>query len=477
MGNRAQLFKNTIALSAPNIINPFVSFALILVISRSLGAQGLGEYSLILAWQAIFVTMASMGLGALVIREIARKPETLQAFFANALTFGLVSSLLAVFAMIATVKLMDYPQRIIIGATISSLSLIPSTAIRYIEAVFRSVEKSEYLALCYMAENVARVLFSVVLLLLGFDLLWIFVAITLVNFLTFVMMMYLCRIVVGRPRWSFDLEIWKLMAGQSPTFLSIAIFSTLHLSMPEIMLSKLLDIEAVGIFSAASRVVSFATVIPVGFCMALLPAMTKGYANGIDELRRMTSDSIRYAFIFIFPIVLGTAVLSNQLIQMIYGAKFLAAPPVLSLMAFGIAPYFVLVSLAQVLVSTDNQGFDLKVNIIAVLVSFALHIALVPVFGVIGSSMSTIICFLVLNQMQYKFIKKKLFSIDFWSVSSRPLLASLLMVVLTLILRDRNVILNIFVSAAFYGVVIIVIGGITREELSKLISIISKRSA
>lgn len=477
MGNRAQLFKNTIALSAPNIINPFVSFALILVISRSLGAQGLGEYSLILAWQAIFVTMASMGLGALVIRETARKPETLQAFFANALTFGLVSSLLAVFAMIATVKLMDYPQRIIIGATISSLSLIPSTAIRYIEAVFRSVEKSEYLALCYMAENVARVLFSVVLLLLGFDLLWVFVAITLVNFLTFVMMMYLCRKVVGRPRWSFDLEIWKLMAGQSPTFLSIAIFSTLHLSMPEIMLSKLLDIEAVGIFSAASRVVSFATVIPVGFCMALLPAMTKGYANGVDELRRMTSDSIRYAFIFIFPIVLGTAVLSNQLIQMIYGAKFLAAPPVLSLMAFGIAPYFVLVSLAQVLVSTDNQGFDLKVNIIAVLVSFALHIALVPVFGVIGSSMSTLICFLVLNQMQYKFIKKKLFSIDFWSVSSRPLLASLLMVVLTLILRDRNVILNIFISAAFYGVVIIVIGGITREELAKLISIISKRSA
>lgn len=477
MGIRAQLLKNTIALSAPNAINPFVSFALILVISRSLGAHGLGEYSLILAWQAIFVTVASMGLGALVIRETSRKPETIQSFFMNSMIFGLVSSLLAMAAMIATVELLGYPERIVLGATISSLSLVPSTAIRYIEAVFRSIEKSEYLALCYMLENVARVVLSLILLLLGFDLLWVFAAITFVNFVTFILMMYFYVKVVGRPQWSFDWAIWKLMIRHSPTFLSIAILSTLHLSMPEIMLSKLMNIEAVGIFSAASRIVSFATVIPVGFCMALLPAMTKGYEHGLEALEKMTVDSLRYAFIFIFPIVAGTAILSSQLIHIIYGVKFEASPPVLSVMAFGMVPYFVLVSLAQVLVSTDNQGFDLKVNLIAVFVSFILHLALVPLLGVVGSTVATISCFIILNQLQYRFISRKLFSIDFKVISWKPLLASLIMAVVTLYMRDHNLFLNVAVSAIFYGISIIALGALTREEIANLFNILRKKTA
>lgn len=477
MGSRAQLLKNTIALSAPNVINPFVSFALIFVISRSLGAQGLGEYSLILAWQAIFATVASMGLSALVIRETSRKPETIHIFFSNAMIFGLVSSTLAVIAMLGTVEFMDYPHRIIVGATISSLSLIPSTAIRYVEAAFRSVEKSEYIALCYMTENVVRVLASVALLLMGFDLLWVFGAITLINFVTVLLMMYFYVRIIGRPRWNFDWEIWKLMTKQSPTFLSIAILSTLHLSMPEIMLSKLLNIEAVGIFSAAARVVGFAMVIPIGFCMALLPALTKKYQDGLVELHAMTSDSVRYAFIFIFPIIIGTTILSDQIIHIIYGDKFSDAVPALRLMVFGVAPYFVLVSLAQVLVSTDNQAFDLKVNLVAVIISFVLHMALVPLLGVMGSILATIICFIILNQMQYGFMKKKLFVLDFWSLSFKPLLATALMAPVTLLLCDYNILINVLFSAIIYAIAIIVLKALTSEEIIHILNILRKKTS
>ena len=477
MGTRARLLKNTIALSAPAAVNPFISFALIMVISRRLGAQGLGEYSLILSWQAIFASIASLGLGALIIRETARRPETIHSFFVNSLIFGLVSSLIAMISMIMIVKLLDYPHRIMVGAAISSLSLFPSTSVRYVEAIFRSTERSEYLALCYMLENIARVLISVILLLLGFDLLWVFAAITFSSFATFALMMFFYAKIVGIPKWSCDWAIWKLMFRQSPTFLSIAIFSTLHLSMPEIILSKLMDIESVGIFSAAAKIVGFATVIPIGFCMALLPAMTKKYEHGIDKLKQMTSDSIRYGFIFIFPIVIGTTLLSGQIIQTIFGPKFEMASPVLSMMVFGMIPYFLLVTLAQVLVSTDNQHYDLRVNLIAVIVSFSLLMALIPIFGVIGSTMATLSCFTILNQVQYRFIKKQLFVLDFWAICSRPLVGAVFMAPVTLLLTGHNLVVNILGSAIFYGAIIILIGGLTREEFSNLLNTFRKKTA
>ncbi len=475
MAGKARLLKNTIALSAPDAINPFVSFALILVISRCLGAEGLGEYSLVLAWQALFVTVASMGLGVLIIRETSRKPETINSYFFNSLILGSVSSSLAMIGMITTFDMMGYPERVIWAGAISSLSLIPSTAIRYIEAVFRSLEKSEYPAFCYMAENIVRVFLSIGLLLMGFDLLWIFSAITLVNYITLCLMIYFYVRIVGRPRWSLDWAIWGLMAKHSPTFLGIAIFSTMYINMPQIMLSKLLDIPSVGIFSSASRIISFASVIPIGFCMALLPAMTKKYEKGLDDLRRMTTDSLRYGFIFLFPIVVGTATLADQIIQSVYGSKFESAHSILAILAFGMPPHFILVSLAQVLVSTDNQKLDVRINLLAVSVSFLFHILLVPLLDVMGSVAAIMLSLAIINTAQYSLIRKKLFSIDFGAITWRPLIASAGMLPVTIWLRDNNLVFNIVCSAIVYVISIILIGGITREEISNLINALRKK--
>ena len=43
MGLRLSVFKNTLALSVPNVLNPFISFILVLVISRYMGVKGLGQ--------------------------------------------------------------------------------------------------------------------------------------------------------------------------------------------------------------------------------------------------------------------------------------------------------------------------------------------------------------------------------------------------------------------------------------------------
>ena len=57
----------------------------------------------------------------------------------------------------------------------------------------------------------------------------------------------------GVPRGKLDLEVWRILTKEAPTFTSIAIFSTIHLSIAQIMLSKLQSMEAVGIFSCGGQ--------------------------------------------------------------------------------------------------------------------------------------------------------------------------------------------------------------------------------
>ena len=110
MGSAFRLAKNIIALWTPSILNPLVSFALILVISRYLGVEGLGTYSLVLSYLGIFVTFGALGLGTLVVREAARDLEQAHVFFVNAALFGTVSSFVAIIGMIIVVGLMGYGE-------------------------------------------------------------------------------------------------------------------------------------------------------------------------------------------------------------------------------------------------------------------------------------------------------------------------------------------------------------------------------
>ena len=72
--------------------------------------EGLGTYSLVLSYLGIFVTLAGLGLGTLVVREAARDLEQAHIFFVNAALFGAVSSFAAIIGMIIVVGLMGYEQ-------------------------------------------------------------------------------------------------------------------------------------------------------------------------------------------------------------------------------------------------------------------------------------------------------------------------------------------------------------------------------
>ena len=139
MSTGRNLLKNTLALSVPNFLNPVISFVLVLVISRYMGVRGLGQYSLVLSYMAVFVILAPLGLSTLIVREVAKGPDDAHAVLINAGLFATISSLVAMVGMNALVWAMDYEREIFLASLIISLSLVTSTWASYEEAILRAV--------------------------------------------------------------------------------------------------------------------------------------------------------------------------------------------------------------------------------------------------------------------------------------------------------------------------------------------------
>lgn len=469
---RSSIFRNTLALFVPQILNPVISFVLVLLISRYLGVAGLGKYALIFSFIGIFTSLANMGLATLVVREVARKPQAAHLFFVNAAAIGSLSSLAMVAAMNSVIAMMGYESDVVHAALIFSFSLVASTAICFMEAIFRAEERSYYVALTYVLENVVRVVSCICLLLAGYGIVPLFAAILFSRFLGLSLMFWFYVRAFGLPRGRFNLEIWRLFAREAPTFTSIAIFATLHLNLSQIMLSKLQDLNAVGIFSAADRLLHICTTIPVAFGAALLPSFTRKHLTGIEDLKRMTTDSLRYMYLVNLPIVIGTFILADQIIVLIYGQKFAAAGIVLRIHILSLIPFSTVYLLAQVLMATDNQRVDLKINIAGAILVFVLNLLLIPYLAVMGPVFATLITIVVFNQLQYWYIRSYLFTLSFLNLVWRALAAALTMGFVTYSLSYWSLFLNVGISAIVYLFLIVVLRAVSRDEIKFIASMI-----
>ena len=465
MASRTSILKNTIALAIPNALNPLISFALILVISRYLGVDGLGKYSLVFSYFGLFATVASLGLADLVVRESAKRPADTHLLLVNAGLFGTFSSIAALICMNLLVWAMGYDKDLFQASLVCSFALVISTAVSYLEAIFRSKEKSEYVAFCFLAENLIRVIMCVGLLLANYGIVALFTAVLISRIFGLAVLLFFYTRIFGKLSWQYQPEIWNVLRTQSATFASIAIFSTIHVSIDQILLSKLKSIESVGIYSAADKLLTICKTIPIAFSSALLPVLTKAYSESPGEFRDLLTKSLGYILVVILPIVVGTFILSDRFIEVIYGMKFMPAGPVLQLHILSLIPFSMVFVLAQALIASDNQAVDLKINIAAAFINFGLNLVFIPPLAEIGAVLATLLTIIIFNQLQNFYIKKRLLDISITALYFRPVVAALGMGLVTYILRDWNILLNIAVSATVYASLVIIVKALSAEEI------------
>jgi O-antigen/teichoic acid export membrane protein len=471
----ANLFKNTFALLVPNLLNPLISFVLIVFISRYLGVGELGQYSLVLSYLSLAAIFSSMGLTSLLVRQISRKPEEAHVLVFNASIFGAFSSAVAVLAMNLAVILVGYDREVIQAALVCSFSLLISTPINYLEGVFRSFEKSQYIAFAYVTENLLRVGTSIVLLRRGSGIVALFGVSVACRVFALIPMLYFYRRTVGRMDFQIRRDILRLLAREAPTFASIAFFSSIYLGTDQIILSKLKGMVSVGIYSAADRLVQITRTLPLAFSTALLPLLSREFAAGLKQLQALTILGIRCIILGIAPIIVGTAILSPNIITNIYGDKFAAAAAILQLHIFSLLPTGIAFVLAEVLIASDNQRIDLRINVGAAIVNVGLNFLFISLFSAWGAALATLLTMTLFCIVQYNYIQKYLFCIPVTSIAVKAMIASLAMGILTHILMELNIFINILFSSIIYAILVIVLGAVNINELYILKEFISNR--
>lgn len=365
-------------------------------VARYLGTAGFGLLNYSLSLVELLGTLTSLGMNRLAVRDLVRRPDRAHETLGTLLCLRGAGAVLAVGAAIGAVLLLRPGDFIALSVTAiiacSEVFQITMVIDFWFEAtlqVRRSVAASISGLLGASVFRVAAVLLSAPLLCfaLGPPLEAAVGAVILVSLYRRDRQ----RPAGWKPSW---LRARTLLAESWPLMLATAA-SAAYVRIDTLMIASMLGDEAVGVYSAASRISTVWYFVPASIVTAIAPAIAAA-KSGEDALfmRRMQQlfDTVALtALVIAIPVTF----LADYVIWIVYGAQYSAAASLLTLHVWG--GVFASLGMARS-VWIVNSGL-MRLNLVSVtagaIVNAILNYVFIPRMGLTGAAVATIASYFV----------------------------------------------------------------------------------
>jgi O-antigen/teichoic acid export membrane protein len=334
-----RIIKNTAALVVLRVVMPMLSMVLVFAISRILGTDGLGQYTLAFAYLYFFVTVAPLGLHSIITRDGAQNAEALDEILGHSLMLATIASVALTAVMAALGPALGYDRETSLALIVASLALFPSTIGTLFDGAFIARERMDYLAYAALAEIAVKVGFAASALALGYGLITVIALAVVGRAVASIVAIVLLRSLGVRVFLGRDAQVLRRLLASAPTFVSIAIFSTLYWRNDVFMLSKMGTVEDVGRYGAAWRLLELALVVPQSFCLALYPQLAAAVRNDRPELARLGRMAMRYLAAGSLPIAMWITVMGDDVMAFLYGPAFRGTGSTLTVLVWTLVPY------------------------------------------------------------------------------------------------------------------------------------------
>jgi len=390
--NLQKILTNTVWLFADRILRMGFGLVVGVWVARYLGPEQFGLFSYVLAFVALFGVFATLGLDDIVVRDIVRNPsdkdEILGATFSLKLLGGLVGILLTT----AGILLLRPNDRL----THSMVAIIASGLIFQsfdtISFWFQSQVQIKYVV---YAKNGAFILIALakVGLILSHASLIAFAWAALAEIILGAVGLTLAYGANGHlvRAWRGSIARARSLLTDSWPLILAGLAIVVYMKIDQIMLGEMLGNQAVGLYSAATRISEIWYFIPVAIVSSASPSIVEAKAISDSLYYQKVDKLFRLMAVLAFSIVIPMTFFSGHIIDLLYGPEFAGAGSVLAIHIW--AAVFVFLGVAQG-PWTVNEGLmklSLQRTVIGAVANVVLNLLLIPRIGVVGAAISTLI--------------------------------------------------------------------------------------
>jgi O-antigen/teichoic acid export membrane protein len=373
-----------------------------IVVAQWGGAELIGQYSLVLAWVALFQAFANFGLSEFTMRELGRVHDKDGKYIYHGLLIGIGTSLICMAMMAGIVVLFEYPENMRNALLLGTLTLAPMTASSICRAGFLANNFAKFIVSVALVDSLLTMSINSYLAIEGYGI-TIFVA-TLVGtkIITSLLSLRLLGQHVTRPRWTFDAKFGRELFSTLLTFALGNVLGIVAVRINLILISLWATISAVGLYAVASKVLELVLIIPSMFAHWLLPRLAGSYARDRSlEIREFLAKSLPWMWSLVLVSAGGAAALAPWLLALLFGPEFADGGPILRVLMVFAMIESVDTIMAVLLRAAGYQKLDVRLFMTNVGTNISCCFLLIPTWGGFGCAVAKLLGVIVSATMRY----------------------------------------------------------------------------
>jgi O-antigen/teichoic acid export membrane protein len=390
MTQSQRILKNVLAGGISSALGGFLQLLVILIVAHHVSVSDFGSYSFMLAFAFILQRLSDLGVGNIVMRDMAVAPNSLARILGAALALAWIVTAALTFLMLASVLILPLNRQLGLLTVIMGIAGASQFQCGLYGATLRSQEDNELQALGFVLHKIILLALISASILAGVTLPLIVLAHLVSNLCQWGFYRWLVIQRYARPKLQIDTKLWKYLMLNSVPIGASGVIRLLGEQADILILTWLTSPRMVGLFSGPYKIAAGLRFVPQAMMIAAYPHYARAARttdNGVEfsesyerGLKGMLLLAVPIALVFVFhPHLLAIGLL---------GRRYATSAPALRLLSIGVFLLFIASPFPFLITALNRQRMLLISSAIALVIRVSLDFVLTPHWGFVAPCFS-----------------------------------------------------------------------------------------
>lgn len=387
---RTKLLKNVSWNLFASIARLAISCFVSIFTARYLGPSNFGMLSYVTSFSSFFTAICNLGINSILAKELLDDPDHQGVVLGSTFFMRFISTVCCMIANCGLIAILNPDDRLyLILAAIQSLYLLftISDSLNY---WFQARLENKISAISSTVGYFVMAVYRIYLLATHKSIIWFAVA-TSLDMVVVGLLLLICYIRKGGPKFSISISRCKSIIGKSKHFILAGLMVSLYNQMDKVMLNSMIDSSSVAFYSTANSINSMWTFVIAAIIDSVSPVIYSAY----NESRAVFKKRLKMLYQCIIWLCLMAGVViclsSKTIINLLYGASYMDAVPVLCVLVWSVMFSYLGVAKNIWVVSENKNKYLVAFTGMGIIGNLILNSILIPQYGAVGAAVATVV--------------------------------------------------------------------------------------
>lgn len=402
---KGKVFRNAGWIVSCKIIQMIISFFISIITARYLGPSNFGIINYVDSFVLFLTPVCTLGLENVIVKELVHAPDKQGETMGTVVVMQLISSMVCTIGITAMVFCLNSGSKTYtIIAFLYSLSLV-FKCFEVVQYWYQSKLMSKISSIAGILAYIIMSFYKIFLLATGKSVEWFAFSVAIDALVLSILLMLFYKHHKG-PKFKISWERGKEMLQKSYHFILSGVMVSVYWHFGRIILNHMVDEASVGYYSTANKLCTIWAFILVAIIDSVRPVLFEKFGKSKAEFEKLLKCLYTVIIYVSFSVALVLTVFAKPVILIMYGEAYAQSASVLKVLAWCNA--FSYIGMARSIWSISNglERYEKIMAAIGVICNITLNVTLIPLFGVVGAGLATLITQIFINYIVMFFFKE-----------------------------------------------------------------------